>query len=236
MDNLAVFADLMAKAGVVDLSHTLEEGIPFVASHSHFHLMPWASQANGDLANHNQLLLHEHHGTHIDAPVHFFGEGGKGVSLEQLPLESFYGECAVLDLSFLARGEAAAAGHILEWEKSNGRLKRGDAALCYFGQEKLWALAPNHREFMRDFAGLGGGAAELLRERGVKIVGCDTASIEASTHQGHPAHRALLGSGVLIVENLANLGKLPPRCYFLCLPLPIKGGTGSPIRAVAILP
>lgn len=235
MNELTAFGELMAKAKAVDLSHTLEEGIPFVASHSRFYKMAWGAQSEGYAANHHQLLLHEHHGTHIDAPVHFFSDGEKKTYLDELDLGRFHGSCAVFDASSVESGGVATPEHILEWEQKNGKLAKGDVALFYFGQEKLWKLSPDHLPFMDRYAGLSGEAARLLVERGVKMAGTDAASIDASTHQGHPAHRALLGNGVLVLENLANLTQLPPRCYFICLPLPIGGGTGSPIRPMALV-
>ncbi|MBX6764270.1 MAG: cyclase family protein, partial [Rubrobacteraceae bacterium] len=51
-----------------------------------------------------------------------------------------------------------------------------------------------------------------------------------------PAHHTLLGNEVYIVENLANLRSLPPFCMFMAFPLKIRGGSGSPVRALALVP
>jgi kynurenine formamidase len=73
-------------------------------------------------------------------------------------------------------------------------------------------------------------------ERGAALVGCDTLAIDAAGSEESPAHHALLGNEVYIVENLNNLGALPPFCLFVALPLKIRGGSGSPVRAVALVP
>jgi kynurenine formamidase len=79
-------------------------------------------------------------------------------------------------------------------------------------------------------------AAEYLVGRGVALVGCDTVSVDAAASVESPAHYALLGSEVYVVENLKNLGTLPPFCLFVAFPLKIRGGSGSPVRAVALVP
>jgi arylformamidase len=61
-------------------------------------------------------------------------------------------------------------------------------------------------------------------------VGCHTLAIDAAASSENPAHYALLGSEVYIIDNLKNLDRLPPFCLFLALPLKIKGGSGSPVR------
>jgi kynurenine formamidase len=235
MDNLSQLTAFLANAVIVDLAHALQEDMPGVPAHSRFYKMSWSSPDKGDLTTHNQFIMHEHNGTHVDAPVHFFSAGEHRVCIDELPLKIFFGPCAVLNLEFLDKGEATAANHILDWENAHGRLNRGDIVLFNFGWAKLWKLMPDNLPFQKDFPGLGGDAARLLVDRGIGMAGCDTLSIEASTHKGHPAHKALLGNNIPIVENLANLAVLPPRCYFICQPLAIKGGSGSPIRPMAVI-
>lgn len=75
-----------------------------------------------------------------------------------------------------------------------------------------------------------------MGEKKVKAVGTDALAIDAFTTTDYPAHRTLLSRGILVIENLNNLGSLPPFSYFMALPLKIKGGSGSPIRAVAFKP
>ncbi len=73
-------------------------------------------------------------------------------------------------------------------------------------------------------------------ERGASLVGCDTVSVDAAASGESPAHYALLGGEVYVVENLNNLDRLPPFCLFMAFPLKIRDGSGSPVRAVALAP
>lgn len=89
--------------------------------------------------------------------------------------------------------------------------------------------------YFHSWPGIDGKAAQYLAARHVRLVGCDCASIDASGSEDFPAHRALLSAGVLIGENFNNLGEVGSIATFVSLPLPIVDGTGSPLRAVAIL-
>src|SRR5207302_11106320 len=95
--------------------------------------------------------------------------------------------------------------------------------------------------------GMAEDVADLLLERRVRAVGSDTVSCGAAFVDGRPIegapapqgcwlHAKLLRAGVLLVENLRNLERLPDECLFAALPLPIRDGSGSPVRAVAFVP
>jgi kynurenine formamidase len=135
----------------------------------------------------------------------------------------------------LERRGAVRAEDVLAWEARHGRIERGDITVFEFGWWRKWALRPDDVDFLTDWPGLGPDCVELLLERGVKAVGVDTLSPDVFGDTVSPVHRALLGEGVVIVENLANLSRLPPRFYLLALPLKIKGGTGAPCRATALV-
>jgi kynurenine formamidase len=90
---------------------------------------------------------------------------------------------------------------------------------------------------LKNNPGLSEAAAKLLVERGVKLVGGDTPTIDSDANPTEPAHRVLLPKNILVLENAKNLGELPPRgAYFIGLPLKIKDGTGCPVRAIAFVP
>jgi arylformamidase len=92
-----------------------------------------------------------------------------------------------------------------------------------------------HGDVLRDWPGLSGEAASWLVERQARIVGSDCLSIDSFGNSAFPAHRILLGADILIGENFANLELLPPFCLLVTLPLPIVGGSGSPLRAFALV-
>jgi len=172
-----------------------------------------------------------HSGTHVDAPAHVI-VGGK--SLAELPLWRFSGPGAVLDV----RGRAGLAVTVADiqprllWLRAQGAafalLWTGDAER--FGEPGYYTRG----------AYLTPEAALLLAGQGLSGLGLDAGSVdayEAGGAQGAcelPAHRALLGAGLVIVENLRGLEQLPVSGFeFLCLP--VLGCDGSPVRAAALL-
>lgn len=233
MPALAQLADLMRRAKIVELGHVLEEGIPIWPTHARFFKMPWHSPANGDGSTNFQIILGEHNGTHVDATLHYDLKNGR--SIDAMPIETYFGPACVMHLESLGKGGVVEPEHVLAWEKENGPIVRGDIVILNYGWYKLWKRMPDHLPFITDYPGLGGEAAALLRDRGVKMIGCDTLSVDAQRNADDPAHHALLYHDVSVMENLNNLGELPPRCYFLSLPLRFKGGSGSPVRPLGLV-
>ena len=89
--------------------------------------------------------------------------------------------------------------------------------------------------FLRDWPGLSEEAARYLADKGVAVVGCDTLALDAFGVKRYISHEILLGQGIPIMENLRNLGELPPFCAVVGLQNKFKGGSGSPIRLVALV-
>lgn len=220
----------------VDLSHTLEEGIPAWPTHARFSSTPYESQALGDVATHHGLTISEHTGTHMDAPLHFVSEGPAHYGTDEIPLERLAGRAATIEATDLAGGDRLGPDRVEAWELEHGPIEAGDRVLFRYGWDERWATGPEGRRFLEDWPGLSSEAAEYLVERGVALVGCDTLAVDAAGSEENPAHHALLGNEVYVVENLKNLNRLPPFCLFVALPLKIKGGSGSPVRAVALVP
>ena len=221
----------------MDLSHTLEEGIPAWPTHARFSSTPYESQALGDVATHNGLTISEHSGTHMDAPLHFVLEGTAHYGTDGIPLERLAGRAATIDATTLGPDEPLLGpDRIRAWEGEHGSIERGDRVLFRYGWAERWATGKEGRRFLEDWPGLSGEAAEYLVEKGVALVGCDTLAVDGAGSEENPAHHALLGNEVYVVENLKNLDLLPPFCLFLALPLKIRDGSGSPVRAVALVP
>ena len=222
---------------VVDLSHDLEEQMPVWPTLSRYYHTLWFSIHYGDDATAYQLVMNEHTGTHVDAPGHYMPPGHPEHKwVNEVPAETWMGRAVVIGCRELEPGTTATAEKVRGWEAANGPVRRGDMVIFDFGWAAKWATRPDDTEFVKDWPGLGLDCVGLLLERGVKAVCVDTLSPDVYGTPGDPVHRALLGHGVVIVENLTNLDALPPVCYLVALPLKIKGGTGSPIRAVALVP
>lgn len=87
------------------------------------------------------------------------------------------------------------------------------------------------------FPGIGADAARVLVERGIDMVGLDTASLDYGPSKDFAAHRIFAGANVPGLENLTNLDRLPATgAYIIAMPMKIAGGTGGPCRVIAILP
>jgi len=171
--------------------------------------------------------LPAHSGTHVDAPGHVLPGAPM---LAELPLSRFAGPGVVLDLRArpgLAVTEADLAPHL------ELLLALAPAfVLLHTGDEARWGQA----DYYSAGAHLTPSAARLLAGlAGLSGVGMDAGSADAAGSHELPAHRALLGAGLIIVENLRGLDQLPRQGFdFFCLPL--LGLDGSPVRAAALLP
>ena len=195
----------------------------------------------------NRLEMAEHGGTHIDAPIHFSRGGQK---LDEIPLEHLVGTGVRIDVSTeCARDQDYRITiHDFErWEATHGRIPHGAIVLLDTGFARLWPSRQNYLgtelrgpEGVRalHFPGVHPEAATwLVRERQIKAVGIDTASIDYGQSTQFEAHVALLSHNVPVFENLADLRALPDTGFeVIALPMKIAGGTGGPLRVIAVLP
>ena len=215
---------------LIDLTHPMQNGMPVWPGHPVFESRAVSSFAAGDIACNHSLQLSEHSGTHFDAPAHFI-PGGQ--TIDQVPLERFFGRLVVIDSRDAAPDSEIAPDRIAGFEARHGAILAGDAVLFHLGWGRFWDHPTERSRFLRDWPGLSAAAAEVLIARRVRIVGTDAMSIDRFGSTEFPAHRALLAAGILIGENFANLDLVPPICRMTTLPLRIAGGTGAPLRAVA---
>jgi kynurenine formamidase len=148
-----------------------------------------------------------------------------------------------------SRVEAAyliSRADLRRWERDNGRIPRRTIVLLRTGWERYW---PNAEQYLGTaergeqavpqlhFPGLSeGGARWLVTRRGVKAVGIDTASIDYGQSADFQAHRVFGAANVPVFENVARLGRLPSRGFAVAaLPMKIEGGSGGPLRIMAVL-
>jgi arylformamidase len=178
----------------------------------------------GDDANVSELRIGTHTGTHVDPPVHFV-EGAGGI--DQVPVDVLVGPALVADL----RGRP---GPLSAADVEEAVPPGTERLLLLTDNSMLWRRLPV--AFPDRYTCLSPDAAAWLIEHGVRLVGTDFLSIEERGAEGHPVHRSLLESGVVIVEGI-DLGEVDPGPYQLvCLPLKILDGDGGPARAVLIPP
>ncbi len=214
-----------------DLSHTLADYQPHFSTHTQYFRMMWNRLEDGDRSAHAQLIMGEHSGTHVDAPCHFFSGAD---SIDAIPLDRFMGPGRCIDVTSVGPGRSVSREDIDQFELGDEPIQSGDIVLFHFGFDVRWGIGASGKAYGQAWPGLSGEAADLLVERGVKAVGTDAISIDASGDPSSPAHHRLLGAGIVIYENLTGLQPLVGRrVRFFGLPLRIGQGTGSPVRAWA---
>ncbi|MEZ2453697.1 cyclase family protein [Raoultella planticola] len=225
-------AELLLKKDIIELNHIYEELMPVWPTHPKFYKSSEETIAGGD-GNYNTLLhMGDHCGTHVDAPAHFIADG---TTIETVAAQRLIGRGIMIDVSFLQPSQEIALSAIKDWEARNGAVNAGDIVIFRTGYDKKWRNRPDHQAFIVDWPGLSADGARYLIDKGVNAIGTDAMSLDAYTNADYPSHHIVLGAGALIIENLANLDALPHTFLFLALPLRIKGGSASPIRAVALV-
>lgn len=217
----------------VDLTHPMGKRMPVWPTHPPFRQSELESFEAGNVSCNHLLEFSEHCGTHLDAPRHFVPAGA---SIADIAVDRFFGRMVCLDVSDQAPDSEIMPERILSFEAKYGAIQPGDAAVFYFGWEHFWDHPQDGARFFVDWPGLSESASVLLTERGIRLAACDCMSIDRFGSPDYPVHRQLLGNGIMIGENFCNLSLLPPIAWLVTLPLPIREGSGSPIRAVAFLP
>ena len=238
MANAENLLEGIRNARVVDLSQALEEHMPNYPTHSKFFHNLWGSYWHGGRSLTYQLVMNEHNGTHVDAPAHFISDAQPRahVTIEQVPVMRLVGRGARLDCRHLKEGDYVTKDFVTRWETEHGELRAGDIVLFDFGWSKHWGLRPSDKRYVDDWPGVSMGAADYLVAKEVAALGVDTLSPDPPAALAkNPIHPRVLEKQVLIIENLSNLELLPDFCLFVALPLKIRGGSGSPIRAVALV-
>ena len=235
---------------LVDLSHTYDSTTLFWPTAAQRWVLNKESEgetAGGYYYSANNFSSAEHGGTHIDAPVHF--ARGK-LSVDRIPLDSLIAPAIVIDVTEASAKDAdyqVTAGDLQKFEQQHGPIPDGTIVLLKTGFASRW---PDAQKYLGTaergeaavarlhFPGLHPAAAEwLVANRSVKAVGIDTASIDYGQSKLFETHRTLMGHDIPALENLASLDRLPPKGAFLiALPMKIGGGSGAPLRAVAVLP
>jgi arylformamidase len=227
---------------VVDLSVTLENDIPRWPSHPPL-IVHQTVRHEHDGYFTNTLFMPEHIATHCDAPAHVLADRPEQ-TIDTLPVGAMVGPAVVIDVTGLdlKAGELAGAEVVLGWEEANGPIQPGDIALFNFGWlARYWRTDANWTYYAKNSPGLNRDAVRTLFERGVKALGSDLIACDQAVKDGVPdksfAHdEFMLPHNRPLIESLANLDRLPPRCFFMALPLKIRGGSGSPLRAAALVP
>lgn len=171
------------------------------------------------------MMMSTHTGTHIDAPSHFIPHSK---SIDMIEVERF--ACPALHLRI---PKGANELITLEDIRDIRQIERGFAIIFSTG----WHKMATRDVYMINNPGLSSEAAEFLAEKKVNAVGIDSPSIDSGSDPLFSCHRILLSKDIFIVENLCNFDMLENKATFRLLlsPLKLKGATGSPVRALAMI-
>ncbi|MEW6081934.1 MAG: cyclase family protein [Bacillota bacterium] len=172
------------------------------------------------------LILSDHAGTHVDAPVDFC-KGAADVA--EIPLERLMGDGILCDASLRPPGTPVLTRD-LEDALGKVALEPKDKVILVRCSREAWGEGGFFQT-----KGLSGDAARFLLSLKPRCVGVDLPVVDDIEDRAFPAHMTLLGAGIPVVESLVNLGILGQEPFiFIGLPLRIQGLTGSPLRAVAV--
>jgi kynurenine formamidase len=234
---------------LVDLSHTYDAQTIYWPTAEGFRLRKDAEGVTtaGYYYAANSLFTSEHGGTHIDAPIHF-AQGHQAV--DAIPLSRLIGRALVLDVT--AQSDANADYQVTtedfaRFEQEHGTIPDNAIVLIRTGFSRRWPDAARYlgtaergEEGAKQlhFPGLHPDAARwLVANRRIAAIGIDTASIDYGQSSLFESHRVLYERDVPAFENITALERLPVTgAHVIALPMKIGGGSGAPLRAVAILP
>jgi kynurenine formamidase len=210
-------------------------------------LMPKYLRGGLGWAN-DTIALSTHGTTHVDAPWHYAptSEGQRARTIDQLPLEWFYGDGVVLDFRHKGHGEAIEVADLEAALAAIGyALKPRDIVLIRTGGDQRLGT----REYFTHGAGMSAAGTLWLINQGVKLMGIDgwgwdvALSVQAQQAKATgrndifwAAHYVGIDREYCQIERLANLGALPPFGFKVCaFPLKVVGGSAGPARVVALV-
>lgn len=217
---------------VVDLTQTIEQGMPVHHTQPEVKITAWSVHpSDPKLINGQYLTLGEHTGTHVDALSHMLPQKDLP-SIDEMPIENFMGKATCIDLSHLETGE------FITLEEVKQSL---DSAEVEISTLDILLLHTDHlRKTMGTSAvfngpGLTIEAAQWICTLGIRAFGIDTLAPGLKGKSNKEVHEVCGKTKVTHYEGLANLHLVVGQTFkFIGLPLKIKSGTGSPVRAIAM--
>ncbi len=228
---------------IADLTQPLSEDSP---NYEGSEKSPFEARALGDhdrdgyFSRH--LSLPEHFSTHMDAPAHFCRTGW---TLDQIPPERLMGPLAVLDIRSRCAADPdyeLSLDDVAQWEARHGRVPVGAVLLADSGWSAYWNDMKRYRgggfgEVMH-FPGFHHDAVRyLVEQRGVVGFGIDTMGVDHGPSDRYLNHYYNGAHNIYHLENLADMSGLPPSgAYLLALPAKLRGGSGGPVRVLALVP
>jgi kynurenine formamidase len=225
---------------LIDLSREIHHRTQVHPSHPPVVIATWYDHSEKKRAGNTDfsskalsISFSDHAGTHVDAPVHFDSRPD-AASIDQMPLERFYTSGICLDLSHVPLRHAVTVPEMeVALAASGQEIRSGDTVLLHMATNARLLGKPG---YPHDFPGLAIESVHWLADRGIGMFGVEAVSPAPEGELNFQAHLACAERGITHIECLANLERLVGRgrFRFIGFPLLIRGGTASPIRAVAV--
>ncbi|XP_050040581.1 isatin hydrolase-like [Dermacentor andersoni] len=227
---------------LVDLSYSFNNRTIFWSDDAEFRLnISRKGSTPEDWYQADVIELATHGGTHLDAPIHFAPDKW---TVSQIPLERLmFVPIALVDVEAQASENPVyelSLEDIERWEGQHGHVPRGALLIERTGRSKLW---PNRNAYLgiddhgwRRFPTVSFEAARfLVEQRQVYGIGLDSPSVDLLNSSA--PHRVISANNVYILENLADLSRLPALgATAIVMPIKVCQASGAPVRVVAILP
>ncbi|MBU7012974.1 MAG: cyclase family protein [Theionarchaea archaeon] len=218
----------------IELSQQIYTGMPVYPGHPK--TVVWDHLTHEETNHHGfsyavkGIMLSDHTSTHVDSLSHIIPDGS---SIAELPVTWFITPGIWVDLShirartYITKKDLHTAIH-----KAGITISPQSTFLYYTGASRTWGTP----QYLSEYPGLNREATEFLADSGCINIGCDAVSIDNPEDPSYPAHTVCKERKILNSENFTNIEKIPsPAFWFLSLPLLITEGTGSPIRALALV-
>jgi kynurenine formamidase len=191
-----------------------------------------------------RLTLNEHFATHLDAPRH---ASGTGWTNERIPLDRLIAPLVVIDVRPQTSRDhdyALLPTDVAAHEREFGRIPRGAIVILRTGWARRWDSADMYfgadttrQPTVLHFPSFGLEAVRVLIERGVAMLGVDSPSTDIGAAPSFAVHAALGAANIPALENLADCSALPRTgAVLMALPIKTRGGSGGPVRVVALVP
>ncbi len=186
---------------------------------------PETAPASGRWYVVTQIGMSGHAGTHVEAPLHAVENGA---AVGEVPVEQFFGEAAILDLSDVPWSVPVERPRLEQAASQAGGIRADDIVFIYFGWDRRAATE-------------GGGppyptpdALQWLVDSGIKLLGIDSPGLEVPGSRELINHHILFDRGIPLIESLAHLEDLhESRVYIFAQPLPVLGTDAIPLRVLA---
>jgi kynurenine formamidase len=235
-------SDLLTFHSVIDLTHTLNDRSPNWEGTEE---SPFRAVELGNLERDGYysrgFTTQEHYGTHLDAPAHF---AASAWTVDQIPADRLVRPLVVIGVRSQVKSNPdceVAVHDIAAWEEAHGTIPTASVVFAYTGWDERWVSQQEYRNVGSDglthYPGFSLEAATFLVEsRHIVGLGIDTMSVEKGTTDTYPVHQFTSQRNIYHVENLANLGLVPPAgATVVVAPIKLEDGSGGPARVIALL-